>query len=351
MPVSGSSSGLVSVITPVFNRRDIILECVESVRAQTHTSVEHIITDDGSTDGTADHVEQSCAAMLSSGRLKLVRQANGGPASARNAGLSVSCGEFITYLDSDDLYFENHISSLLRPMMENPRVGVTYGGYTEATYDADGHELSRHTDMIDGYKVSELRLKNRIPVMFMHRRSLIGGDGTFNVELTGFEDWDLLIRLTEKSLLRHVYEVTSLRRRFSSRHFFTDEFSGVNRQKIYDRVMRQTMQRELAGPFANEELNREMAAFNEVMLGPIADAAARRSVSDDAGCIREIRFQGTTAELLLIIAEFHTTSAQGSRLVVTLPHDDTPAVEWVGKVNRVLEGKGQAPVRVRFSPR
>ena len=94
-----SSHPLVSVVIPTFNRAKVVTRAIDSVLEQTYRNCEVIVVDDGSTDDTAD--------VLRSYKDKIVyiQQKNAGPSAARNRGIRESKGEFIAFLDSDDLWF------------------------------------------------------------------------------------------------------------------------------------------------------------------------------------------------------------------------------------------------------
>lgn len=117
--------GLVSTILPVYNRERMLLEAVESVLAQTWRAHEVLIIDDGSTDGTAELAR--ALAIAHPGIVFALQQENAGPGAARNLGLAEARGEFIQYLDSDDLLeplkFERQVAAL----REQPDAGVAYG--------------------------------------------------------------------------------------------------------------------------------------------------------------------------------------------------------------------------------
>ena len=91
--------GLVSVIIPTFNRADIIRETLDSVLAQTYSNFEAIVIDDGSADRT-----RAVVSAYRDPRIKYSYKENGGLSSARNAGLDLARGEFIAFLDSDDVW-------------------------------------------------------------------------------------------------------------------------------------------------------------------------------------------------------------------------------------------------------
>ena len=103
------SSPRFSVITPVYNREQVISQVIDSVLAQTSSDWEMILVDDGSTDNTAA-VRKQYAARDS--RIHYIHQPNHGVSSARNTGIRNACGEYIVFLDSDNFLKENMISVL-----------------------------------------------------------------------------------------------------------------------------------------------------------------------------------------------------------------------------------------------
>ena len=92
----------VSVIIPVYNAEKYLRECLDSVIGQTLQDIEIICVDDGSTDNSLLILQEYAA---NDKRLKIVEQANQGAAAARNAGIAVAQGEYLAFLDADDLYY------------------------------------------------------------------------------------------------------------------------------------------------------------------------------------------------------------------------------------------------------
>lgn len=88
----------VSVVVPLYNKRRTVARTIESILAQSFTDFEVLIVDDGSTDGGPELVEQ----QYSDPRIRVIRQANAGPAVARNHGARLSSGALLTFLDADD---------------------------------------------------------------------------------------------------------------------------------------------------------------------------------------------------------------------------------------------------------
>jgi glycosyltransferase involved in cell wall biosynthesis len=115
------SAPKVSVVLPVYNGARMLDEAVSSVRQQASTPLEIVIVDDGSTDDTP-----AVAAALGDG-VRYVRQEHQGPAAARNAGIRVSRGEFIAFIDADDLWVDRHVAILLAPFEKDARLEVSLG--------------------------------------------------------------------------------------------------------------------------------------------------------------------------------------------------------------------------------
>ncbi|MGQ9608978.1 MAG: glycosyltransferase family 2 protein [bacterium] len=88
-----------SVIMPLYNKRPYVKRAIESVQRQTFTNWELIIVDDGSTDSSTDEIPQGDS------RIRIFCQENKGPAAARNKGIMMASGDFITFLDADDYYY------------------------------------------------------------------------------------------------------------------------------------------------------------------------------------------------------------------------------------------------------
>lgn len=128
--------GLVTTIIPVFNRPAQLREAVASVLAQDYRPIELIIVDDGSTDGATQEVARVLAAA-NPGVVRPVVQANAGPGAAREHGRQLAQGEFIQYLDSDDLLLPGKFSAQVAALLAHPEADVAYG----ITYmrDASGH--------------------------------------------------------------------------------------------------------------------------------------------------------------------------------------------------------------------
>ena len=118
--------GLVSVIVPSYNRADLIAETLQSVREQSHRPIELIVVDDGSTDNTAEVVRNFARQDGPGFATKYICQENQGAPAARNRGLVESHGEFIQFLDSDDLLKPDKLREQVRAMRQGPDVQLVF---------------------------------------------------------------------------------------------------------------------------------------------------------------------------------------------------------------------------------
>ncbi len=121
----------VSVIMPAYNSEVYIRESIDSVLAQSFTDFELIVVDDGSTDTTAAIVES-----YTDSRIRLIRQANQGVSVARNTGLDAARGQFITFLDSDDLYYPDFLKTLYRLIQSN-QTEMSFSSFSESFHVED----------------------------------------------------------------------------------------------------------------------------------------------------------------------------------------------------------------------
>lgn len=124
----------VSIIVPVYNVAPYVRECLESIAAQTFSDFECIIVDDGSTDGSGELAEQFC---FSDPRFRITHQANQGLSAARNAGLERAQGEWIAFVDSDDICHPDMLECLIAAVRET-HAPIACGGYRAFEETPDG---------------------------------------------------------------------------------------------------------------------------------------------------------------------------------------------------------------------
>jgi glycosyltransferase involved in cell wall biosynthesis len=141
---AGIERTLVSIVIPVYNRHDQAISAVDSALAQTHTEIEVIVVDDGSTDDTALFRQ----ALAERPKVRLLSQENLGPAAARNLGWRHARGRYVAFLDSDDLFLPNKIASQIR-LMAGENCCFSHTSYWRHESRASRLE-ARHTGLFGG---------------------------------------------------------------------------------------------------------------------------------------------------------------------------------------------------------
>lgn len=107
---------MISVIVPVYNVETYLEECLDSIQNQTYTNLEVLLVNDGSTDGSQAICERYCQTDK---RFRLMNQTNQGQSVARNTGVAASKGEYIAFVDSDDIILANYLETLMQHMGED----------------------------------------------------------------------------------------------------------------------------------------------------------------------------------------------------------------------------------------
>ncbi len=181
---------LVSVIIPSFNRGWIVAEAVESVIAQDYHPLEIIVVDDGSTDDTSEKLEPFRE------RIILLRQRNRGVSAARNTGIKKASGEFIAFLDSDDLFMPGKISCQINFFHDNPDAMICQ---TEEIWIRNGKRVNpkkKHKKLSGMIFEPSLNLCLVSPSAVMMKKTLFKIKGNFDENLPACEDYDLWLRIS-----------------------------------------------------------------------------------------------------------------------------------------------------------
>lgn len=197
------AGALVSVIIPSYNGAQWVADTLRAVLAQTHAAVEIIVVDDGSTDTTCDVVRQVAP------QARLLTQANARVSAARNAGLAAAQGEFVIFLDQDDIWHPQQLARQVAWMQQHADCGAVVCRYhhwypTQGHYpapasvwppdpglaaDPDFTGWVYHQFLFDCWALTSGTL--------MRRAALVSAGG-FDTKLTYSEDWDLWLRLSQQ---------------------------------------------------------------------------------------------------------------------------------------------------------
>ena len=180
----------VSVIIPTYNRAWVIKEAIDSVLTQDYTEFELIVVDDGSTDQTFDVLESY------RNDIKVLSQKNKGVSAARNRGIAEASGNFIAFLDSDDLWLSQKLSVQIDFFNQTPDALICQ---TEEVWIRNGLRVNpkkRHKKPSGMIFKPSLKLCLVSPSAVMIRRHLLDRVGRFDEALPACEDYDLWLRIS-----------------------------------------------------------------------------------------------------------------------------------------------------------
>ena len=188
-------SRLVSIVIPVHNRAELLRETLALVQAQTYPKWECLVVDDASTDGTADAVE---AIVRTDPRIQLVRRAGskGGAQVCRYQGLLAACGEFVVFLDSDDLLAPFCLEQRVQIMVEHPELGFAAFPCIQFREKPDDLRLLR-SRFITAENDLDRFLKNDVVWITsgpIWRRKTLEELGPWDESLPAAQDWEFHLR-------------------------------------------------------------------------------------------------------------------------------------------------------------
>jgi glycosyltransferase involved in cell wall biosynthesis len=211
----------VSVVIPAYNAMTYLPETLESVLRQTFTDFEVLIVDDGSSDNIVEW-----ASGLVETRVRLISQANQGVSTARNTGIAHAQGEYVGFLDADDLWEPTKLEKQVRCLEDNPAVGLVYTW--TALIDQSGSPMGKvWGSHIEGNVWEQIVINDMISngSSPMVRHSCFETVGVFDPNISGVEDRDMWIRIAARYPFGVVKEPLTLYRRHPNN-------TSANRKKI-----------------------------------------------------------------------------------------------------------------------
>lgn len=201
------SRPLVSVIIPTYNRPTMLAESVSSVLHQTYDNCEIIVINDSGV-----NVENVLIPLNTKRNISYTRHnKNRGLAAARNTGINISKGEYIAYLDDDDIFLPHHVETLVA-FMENGSHKIAYSDAYRAFQDRQGDNYiisNRDIPYSFDFNYDRILIENYIPVLcVIHKKECLQKSGLFDENLWRLEDWDLWIRMSQHYNFAHLKEIT-----------------------------------------------------------------------------------------------------------------------------------------------
>ena len=183
----------VTVVIPSYNSLRYIAETMETVFNQTYQDFEVLIVNDGSTDGTAEWIEQL---SKKESRVRMISQANKGLPGARNTGIKQARGKYIAILDADDLWEPTKLEKQVDSLDNNPEVGLcyTWTALADSEGNSTGRVVASHAQGNVWQQLTEMNMVccGSTPMI---RRSCFDDVGLFDENLRFSEDWDMWLRI------------------------------------------------------------------------------------------------------------------------------------------------------------
>jgi glycosyltransferase involved in cell wall biosynthesis len=211
-------NSLVTVIIPVYNCAAYIAEAVDSALAQEGVATEIVVVNDGSTDNTL-------GILAGFGdRIRVIDQKNAGPPAARNAGLAAARGDYIAFLDADDVWIQGKLAAQVRHLDRYADVGTIFTNWHVWNPEADGSfarrpdiEACRVSDEVDvvnsGWLYNRLLFDcEMLTTTVMLRGSMVRQLGGFDLSLFNGDDYDYWLRASRAGKITKLASVGALYR-------------------------------------------------------------------------------------------------------------------------------------------
>ena len=259
----GAAHGRVSIVIPAYNAAATLPETLASCLAQTYGDIEVIVVDDGSSDATA----QAAAAM--GARVNVITKPNGGVGSARNVGLEASSGEFIAWMDADDVMQPWRIATQVKALRENEDLALVCGNFSafrsgEADFDqSHGSSYYRQVRLSGGIeklydgtrtfhsppgapparllvgRLSERLVRGNFvhpPTVLMRRSAGLEAKG-LDEQLRYGTEYDMLLRMSRTNTFGHL-DIPVIRYRRSDSQLSNDSRLALDTLVVLDKVVR-----------------------------------------------------------------------------------------------------------------
>jgi glycosyltransferase involved in cell wall biosynthesis len=215
-----------SIVIPTYNRADFIVKAIESIVNQTYQNFEIIIVDDGSTDNTEDIVKN-----VVNNKLKYFKIPNSERGFARNCGTKKSVGDYVTFLDSDDVLLPNYFSNAIETINKYNSPPFFHLGYEIVNTDHSNH--LKVTNLIND-DIDFLVKGNSLSCMGCFLRADKSREFLFNEDrnLSGSEDWELWLRVLANCGIKTDNRISARMYNHSSRSVHTTQETKLSQRKI-----------------------------------------------------------------------------------------------------------------------
>lgn len=206
---------LVSIVTPSLDQGRYLREAIESVRAQAHPEVEHVVVDGGSTDGTLELLSEYEG-------LRWISEPDRGQSDALNKGFALARGEVLGWLNADDAYTPGAVSAAVAALDETG-AGLVYADVTRVNDDGVNPRRIRSRPTFDLWTEANLGCGIYSPAVFFTREALEAAGG-IDEQLHLTMDYDLWLRIGKRFRVVHVDDVWGVQRLHGAAKTMTRDF-------------------------------------------------------------------------------------------------------------------------------
>lgn len=221
-------NNLISIIIPAYNAEKYIKETIDSALEQTHKNIEIIIVNDGSTDNTENIIKS-----YTDDRIKYFKQKNSGLAGiARNTGIRQANGDYIAFLDADDIWVKDKLKKQIK-ILDNTTALVYSDGEISGATHKNGKKFSDFSKFYRGRVFHNLIKNNFIPTSsVVVKRKALGDVGIFSEDkkLRVGEDYDLWLRISKKYKINYCDEILF-------KYRITGEGETANKKEAYKNIL------------------------------------------------------------------------------------------------------------------
>lgn len=226
---------MISVVIPVYNKQEHIKATLESVLSQNYTDFEIIIVNDGSTDGSMDIVS-----TFKDKRIKIINKKNEGVSTARNLGIESSKGNFIAFLDADDIWYPNHLEELKNLFENFPDCGLYCTSYETSYYDKkivkpkflgiDDSFVGIVPDYFASSSIDSVAWTSAVAIP----RLIFEKHGYFNTQLKSGQDTEMWVRIALKEKIAFTSSISAQRVISKSGNHLSLSEKRIDRLKVLE---------------------------------------------------------------------------------------------------------------------
>lgn len=226
---------LVSVIIPAFNAELFIKETILSVLNQSYSNLECIVIDDGSPDRLGEVAKEL---LVGDPRLRYIKQENAGVSKARNYGYSISRGDFIAFLDADDVWLPDRLAKMIEKFNED-KYGLVH---TDMEFiDELSSLIGKRNSGKEGFVLDDLLLWNECvipaPSSILLKREVLKTVGAFDTDLSTAADQEFFFRVAAKYKVGKIESTFGLYRTHSANMSKNVALMQMDHKKAYDKAL------------------------------------------------------------------------------------------------------------------